>query len=339
LMPPSSPFPRIQGDRMDALMVTSDFPDVRVGRITEAMNDYRWRHTVISRRPPAQFESAYAHIVNSPFLGWKDVAKYVSESDAAIVHVHGEMYCYHSALIAREATKKPIVLNAHDLTIAREGVLYDPYEHQAFEDADALVFVTEQQRDFARLAGYAVDKPTAFISNLPSSTYFIEKSCLPHIGGVVCSGGMSKRGDDSNRRDLSAVADALKGALHIYPGQEAPDYGIPHDVEYDYPLYIHRLGRHDWGFAGHPVPNPAWGHSFPTRIGEYWSAGLPFVSLNVPLLEPFARRGMGILLSSLSELSDLPDPKSYRKAVMDQRYQYTTQREISKLDELYRGLL
>jgi hypothetical protein len=324
------------------LMVCGTFPDVRVGRITEAMNDNGWEHDVICRRPPVQLDYAYRHIRSCAYWDWPDFVREIRNSKAEVIHVHGELYDYWPVLAAKEAgDDRPVILNCHDLVCARQESLFDVYEADALANADAHVWVTDEQRDFASKLGLVTDKPTAVISNFPSSSVFVDKPLFPHIGGILYEGGIDKRGDDSNRRDFSAVADALDGNLHILPantfvGDET--YGIVHDLEYDYSLVCQRIAQYDWGFAGHAEPNPAWGHSFPTKVGEYWAAGLPFVSINVPLLQQYADKGMGIVIDSLSQLKRLPDPKPYRKAVLNLRGQYTVQREIPALAKMYGGL-
>lgn len=317
-------------------MVCGNWPDVRVGRITEAMRDQGWEHDVICRRPPAQFYHVYSSIRSCPYWDWADFQREIRNSDAEVIHVHGEQYDYWPVLAAREVTDRPIILNCHDLVCARPESVFDAYEADALATADAHVWVTNEQREFAKKVGLRTDIPNITITNYPTSSAFVDKPMLSHIGGIVYAGGIDKRGDDVNFRDFSEVADTVP--LHIYPANTFEGdgtYGILHELEYDYFLLPHRLARHDWGFAGHVKPNDAWGHSFPTKVGEYWAAGLPFVALNVPLMQEYADIGMGVMVKRPSDLANLPDPKPYRKAVLANRGRFTMQRLAPELAALY----
>ena len=270
---------------------------------------------------------------------YADYVRIIAESDCDVVHVNCDLYSFWPVLAAKDAGKK-VVANIHDLSCARrEDALYDVYERAALEAADAHIWVTPLQRDFAISKGFDIaDKPWTHVLNFASRSVFIDKPLLPSIGGVVYAGGLSKRGDDTGRRDLSRIADALDGELHIYPGNTGVDYGIVYESEHDYPLYIEKIARHQWGFSGHPELNEAWAQTFATKVGEYWAAGLPFISLNVPFMQEYADRGLGICIDSLDDLKRLPDPKPYRKCVLAQRDTLTTQSFAPQLGDLFRSV-
>lgn len=317
-----------------ATMITADFPDVRCGRITRALRDNGWTHDVLTRGYPPQMDDVYTHIDCNPYRDRFTVG----DTGTALYHVHGEMHHYHPVLDLKAQTDKPVILNVHDLTCARPESILDKWEKECIEAADGLIWVTREQRDFAQRMGINVDKPTAFFGNYVSSAYFIDKTPLPHIGGVCYEGSIASRGEGANDRDFSPVADALDGALHIYSGGMNPDYGIVHDPVFEYEMLFQRLAQHDWGFAGYHSYSPSWEHSQPTKAYEYLAAGIPIISMNTPLLDPLIEMGMGVRIESLSDLKRLPDPKAFRKAIMANRRHFSAERDIAGVLELYAEL-
>jgi hypothetical protein len=324
------------------LMVCGSFPDIRVGRITEGLSDAGWDHDLLTRRVPAQFSHAYRSMRADPYWDYNDYVVEISRSGAEIIHVHCELYDYWPVAAAINAADgRPVIANIHDLSCARSGSLFDPWEPRALAGADALVWVTDGQRDFAKSVYGLADRPSCTVTNYASSSCHIDRPILSHIGGVVYAGGIQPRGDIASKRDLSPMVDALGGQVHIYPGNDFSEYGIIHAVEYEYPLYMERLARHDWGLAGFPVPDPSWEHSFPTKVGEYLAAGLPFIAMNVPELIPLAKAGLGIHVTSLADLKRAArqDPKPYAKRVKASRGRYTSQKACRPLAEMYGALL
>ena len=179
------------------------------------------------------------------------------------------------------------------------------------------------------------------IPNHASSSVFLDKRVLPYVGGVVLHGGMMPRGDEQTSLDHSLAADALDGKLHLYPGGEPPDYGIVHRMEVDYNLLIHRLSQHDWGYCGTANPDHVWGQALPTKVGEYFAAGIPVIALNCPPVKPLCDAGMGIYLTDVRDLpkAAATPTKTFKKAVMHNRARFTTERAIEPLVELYRSIV
>ena len=325
---------------MRSLFISTGYLDVRAGRAALALKDHGIEAEGLCFRWPPQLRDAYTHLTVDPLMDWRDIQRFVKASKADVIHIHGELYGYWLAQCVREATDRPVILDCHDLACARPNSLLDAYEQRAFQMADAFVWVTQEQRDFGLKMGLAaLGKPEVFVTNYVTSSAFIDKPLLPKIGGVVYAGGISKRGDGSQERDLSAVADQIP--LHIYCGSpEPPDYGINHPQEVHYPLYIQQLARYDWGFCGHPFQATSWLQSMPTKATEYFAAGIPGIFMNVPACREFAERGMGVYIDDIRDLKKVAslDPKPYRKAVMAQRREFTVERIIDPLVELYRGL-
>jgi hypothetical protein len=319
--------------------VSGNYLCVRAGKTTESLRIHGWEHDAICGSNITHFNDSYRRIHQYQNITDEDVIAALRDGGYRLAHINNEPNW--PILPAKEAGI-PVILNVHDVTSARPKFLFDPHEYPAYEAADGFVFVTDAQRDFCISLGFPVEgKPYAVIGNLASSTCFVDKPLLPHIGGMVYEGGVDVRGYDAAWRDLSPLADALAGRLHIYSGGHACDYGIPHPTEFEQRALMERLAQHDWGFCGTPVENAAWSHSWPNKACDYLSAGIPIVCMNVPVLKPLCDRGLGVYVNSVQEAAAVSrtNPKPYRKRVMAQRGEFTFQREVHKVAALYEEVL
>jgi len=328
---------------MRSLMVSANYLDIRASRCALALKENGIEVDALTWRHPPQLRHAYRDITVDPLMGWEDVVRHIKKSTADIIHVHCELHGYWVAVAAREAAgDRPVICDIHDLNCARPHAIPEPYEVEGFDCGDAYIWVNELQRDYAyKWNMRAGDKPEVYLNNFVTSSAFIDKTPLPHLGGLVYAGGIAKRGELDSERDFSPIADLIGDAFHIYPGGEDPDYGVNHPQESRYPLYIQRLARHDWGLVGTPTPQTSWLQSMPTKTTEYFAAGIPVVVINVPTCDEFAERGMGV---KIDDIRDIPkvlslDPRPYRKAVMAQRSQFTVERIIGPVVDMYRGLV
>jgi hypothetical protein len=318
---------------MHGVMVCGEFPDIRCGRITSALRDNGIHHGVSTLKYPPQLDDVYDFVDWRNTDGARGVIERTLSHDCDIFHVHGEIQQFWPVVFLKEKTNKPVILNIHDLPCSRVRSILDRYEAEAIEKADALVWVTETQRQFGESMGLNVDKPYCIVPNYPSRRFFINETPLPHIGGIVIEGGMDKRGNTANDIDYSKIADTVE--VHLYSGSNRPDYGIVHRTETDYHLLIQRLAQHDWGFCGSAYENYTWTVALPTKMGEYFAAGIPVIGLNCPAVKPFCDMGMGVYLESVEELKDLPDPAPYKEKVFEHRDKFTTENAIGPLVELY----
>lgn len=325
-----------------AVMVSGSYPCVRAGKITEALLEKGWEHTVIGRMLPPQFQSCYKRIITRRCGTREEVAEATMAQEGELIHVHNEP---NWPVYYLRDDPRPIIFNVHDVTSARPFHPEDPnylLEHESYERADAFVFVSEEQRAFAITKGLDIEgKPYACIGNYASANTIIEKPVLPHVGGVVYAGGIEGREAKSAWRDFSKIADLLDKQFHYYPGGGGVDYGtgVRHDTILEYGLLTHRLSQHDWGFTGTVIPNPAWGHSLPNKVFEYMAAGIPFAALNNPLLKDLCDSGLGIYLDDYRQLATLPNPKPYAKRVKQERHRFTMRYHIDPVVELYEKVL
>jgi hypothetical protein len=323
------------------LMVTGNFPCIRVGKTTEALGYRGWEHDVFCMHQPPQLRDVYKSITEVRSATDTEVADFIRASDAEIIHIHNEPNW--PVLVAKDATKKPVILNVHDAACARPLSMRDPFEFDAYESADALIFVTEAQRDYVLDSGARIeDTPYTVIGNYATSRYFVDKPILPHVGGVVYEGGIDARGAKERWRDQSVIADALQAdgvPFHIFSDTDV-DYGTPHGAVVEFSALTHQISRFDWGFCGVPEAIPAWSQSIPNKFFDYLSGGIPVIAYNCEPVREFCDAGFGIYADSIEDIlrAAHTDPKPYRKHVLENRGQYTFLRHIDPVVELYNSL-
>lgn len=325
-----------------ALMVSGAYPCVRVGKMTVALSNVGWEHDSLSFNAPAQLIDVYRRVTYNPMMTSEEFAQKCAEHPGELVHVHNEPNWPVAAI--KEYTDKPVILNIHDLHSAREETYIDPYEEEALRYADAHIWISDQQRDFAIACGLPVDKPYAVLPNFATSSMMLDKPILSKLGGIVYGGGLQPRDTPGAWRDLSPIADVCEArdmGFHVYPGNPGIDYGVVHDMVLEYRLYIHHLSRHDWGFSGVPHYNVQWAQSVPNKVFEYFAAGIPLIACNNPLLRPLCDAGLGIYVDKISDIPKAAkcNPKPYRKRVMELRGQFTMERNIDHIAELYEAVV
>ena len=312
-----------------------DRPRIRAGKMASALAGCGWEFDVLGLKYPAVYERAYRTITSDPYLTAASMAEFARAHPADLLLVNNEPN-WPVAAFRKAAGKRPLVLDVADIQSQRLEGWIDPWESEAFELADAYVFVTEAQREWALEQGLAgAHKPSALLSNCVLAAEMIDSTPLPHLGGLVYQGGADKRSARGGWRDLSSLADALGGELHLYG--DTVDYGISHGTELEYALLIQRLARHDWGFVGSPMPSLAWAKTLPNKIYEYFAAGLPVIVMNAEQCRPFCDAGMGVYCESVAEVADLvrsADAEPLRAAVRELRAQFTMEASIGPLAEM-----
>ena len=324
-------------------MITGNFPCVRAGKTTLALKNHGYRHDGLATKYPRQFEDAFRELKVDPFMTRREMGAAIREHPAEILHVHNEPNW--PVVVAKEnAGGRPVIMNVHDVTCARPQELIDKDEEAAFAAADAFVWVSEQQRAYALDMGLpGRDKPYVCIGNFVSSSMLIGgKPLLPHLGGLCYAGGTDPRSGGQSWRDYSPLADALDGQMHFYPGNVGTDYGIVHDTVMEYPLLMHRIAQHDWGFVGtYNAQIPAHQHSVPNKVFDYFAAGIPIIAMNAPLTREYVELGMGLYAGTIGDVRRAVklDPKPYRRGVMDQRERFTMEARIGVVEDLYEQLL
>jgi hypothetical protein len=317
-----------------------DRPRIRAGKLASALSSCGWEFDVLGLQYPTVYASAYRSVTADPFLTSASLRAFVAEHPARLLMVNNEPN-WPMLAFAEASAGRPVVLDVADIQSQRGDGYIDPYEAEAFALARAYLFVTPDQREYAvehHLADPA--KPFAIVSNYVLAAEMIDGTPLPHVGGMVYQGGLNMRSVQGGWRDLSSLADALGGELHLYG--DVVDYGVHHGTETVYPLLIQRLAQHDWGFVGSPVPSLAWEKTLPNKIYEYFAAGIPVVVMNAPLCEPFCSAGMGVYCDSVEEAAEVvrgTNPEPYRAAVAEQRGRFTMENHIAPVAELFDTLI
>ena len=321
-------------------LLFQDRPRTRAGKTVAALSGSGWEFDVLGFTYPRVYAGAYRSVTADPYLTAPAMRAFAENHPADLLLVNNEPN-WPVAVWREAAGRRPLVLNVSDLHSQRDDGYDDPYEAQALSLADAFIFVTAQQREWAVDNGL-VDpgKPFALLANHVLAAELIDGTPLPPIGGLVYQGGLDRRSNGTDWRDLSAVADALDGHLHLYG--ERVDYGIWQGSEPEYSLLIHRLARHDWGFVGSPVPSVAWSNALPNKVYEYFAAGIPIVAMNAPLCRSFCDRGMGVYCDTVGEVAEAVrtlDPASYRDAVRALRGESTMEAHVAPVAAMLTSLV
>lgn len=323
---------------MFALAVSGQYPCVRVGKIAVATYP-RIIHACHALKRPPQYEERYHSLDIFPCESMEQMARRIEEHPAEVIVVHNEPN-WPVVAAKQGARGRRVIYAVHDITSAREGEPIDAWERQAYDVADALLFVTAEQREFAIARGFDVEgKPWAALPNYATRDQFIDESPFPHIGGVVYAGGAHQRSGGKYWRDMSPIADVID-AFHIYCATgEHLDYGIYHRPEANYQRLIYRLAAHDWCMAGIPIPHEGYNHAIPNKPFDAFAAGIPIIVMNAPLLKPICERGLGIYCETYEDVREAAntDPAPYREKVLELRDEYTIEAHVDELFDLYEG--
>jgi hypothetical protein len=312
-----------------------DRPRIRAGKMAKALRGHGWEFDALGLMYPTVYANAYRTVTTDPYLTSTSLREFVAAHPADLLLINNEPN-WPVAAVRDGARGRAVVLDVADFQSQRDAGYVDPYEREALALADAYVFVTADQRTWAIEQGLAsAEKPFALLANQVLASEMIDSTPLPHLGGLVYQGGLDPRGARGGWRDLSSLADAAGGQLHLYG--DSVDYGISHGSEPEYALLIHRLARHDWGFVGSPVHTLAWEKTLPNKIYEYFAAGIPVVVMNAEQCRPFCEDGMGIWCESVEEVAEVArsvDPTPYRETVFARRAEFTMEAHIAPLAEM-----
>ena len=290
------------------------------------------------------------------------------EATADIFHVHNEPSWFVSAI--KETVDTPVVLDIHDSYSAR--MTNEEVEEQRdlgrnvsrifveernnFQIADALVFPGEAFANVVKET-FDLEQPSLILpSYCPQGWYSYTGE--EWMGGLVYEGKVDLKED----HDKYDIAYGLRYSEYLELAQKAHDIGIGFHIyvpRTDEPFveafgdisFLHRaraiqslisgIARHDWGLVGNIFPTPEWDVAYPNKMFEYIAANVPVVAINAGECGKFiVKEGFGIEVESLEELKERWDEHTeIRKNIIKKRQQWTMDKHIHKLLNLYKSLI
>lgn len=277
--------------------------------------------------------------------------------------VHSHNLPDQLTVLALEVTggRIPVIHDVHDFASLRRTPYRDGFpppgdplllERRAVEGSDALVTVSDVL--LAEIAArYQLPGHTLVFANYVVGASLPEE--LPPWGRprdgawrLVYQGTLF---DDGGHYDLRDIFRALaRGGieLHLYPVRSAPAYqalaGVCCHDTLDPHALLRALPRYDYGWAGfNAALNGAHLDTvLPNKLFEYLGCGLPVLTLRHHALERFVREhGVGLVLEGVDDVGaqlaaiDLP---ALRRQVIALRGQFTVERNIHRLVELYEAV-
>lgn len=267
-----------------------------------------------------------------------------------LVHVHNEpgwvMWNVKEVL-----PNKKIILDIHDSMIWRSKNIKhrSSEERLMFNWADGIVVPSKTCQ---RLL-----KPEVHCLVLPPycNEFVYQDRSWGWKGGIVYQGRVDLP-DAAEfmgycKMDKTAkVFDKAKIPFHIYmPGKEKdlsrwrelyePICIFHKGLQYEEMLSA--MGFYDWGLCGNVDKFRDWDVAMPNKLFEYMAGGIPIIALNCKEVGRFVEKhGVGISVSNVSQIKERWDEREgCQRNVMLKRYEFTMEKHIYKLEELYRCVL
>jgi hypothetical protein len=285
--------------------------------------------------------------------------------DADIFHCHNEPSWFVTA--CKEAfPDKPVIMDIHDSLLLRRNqkeveetrdnriFRHTSDERNNFQLADGLVYVCDPMKEIVG-EEYALDQPNIVLpSFVPERWNRID--FRQYLGGLVYQGRVDTPDELPREWNFFQYSNYIPFAekckefgmdFHIY----TPRKNIPVREQYDKVCHLHepqkydklikRIGCHDWGLVGNLDFHEEWKHALPNKMFEYWAGCTPVVSINAEHSSKWLEEtGLGITVESVEELGERwREHRDIRKKIVKERSQWTMDRHIHKLEELYGELV
>ena len=290
----------------------------------------------------------------------EDLRRAVAEFRPDLIHSHN--LPDELTVLARSVTegRVPIVHDVHDLQSLRRTPYEDGFpeprdalalEQRAVEESAALVTVSEEL--VAEIG--ARHRLPAQVLTFPN--YALRRDLPRHLPPpdrprngplrLVYQGTLAVNNGHYDLRALFATIAAANLKLDVYPNRPLPDYrgiGVQLRGKLTPVQLLAALPAYDLGWAGfNAALNGA--HldtALPNKVFEYVGCGLPVLTLRHKALARMVEaHGLGVVLDGLDALAerlDALDLVSLRRQVAAIRFDYTVERQIGRLLELYESL-
>jgi len=283
-----------------------------------------------------------------------------------VFHAHNEPSYFVTAI--KEICDKPVILDVHDSWLARitpeqwenkkekgeKAIRITSEERNNFQLADGLVFPSEPFANIVR-DEFRLEQPHIILPPyVPHNLYNYQS--FDYYGGLVYEGRVDLKSslkekyktgfEYTDYEELAKNCKELDIDFHIYASGKKDFVKVyePIAIIHEpvvYPKLMNTLSMHDWGLVGNLTHTPEWEVSMPNKLFEYIAAGVPIVSINAKACsELIAEYGIGITVSSMEELRGRwREHRECRKRLLKVRGEFTMERHIHKLDELYRKVV
>ena len=282
------------------------------------------------------------------------INKLMGMPDFDVIHVHNEPDWLVSAAKAAKPDT-PVVYDCHDLDSQRDGEEANPDEIEAMKIADAYIFPSQSYYEGAiRYHSLPTRKPKAVVYSMCNQD-MMSIGPLPRVRGIAYEGGIAAPVEGYNYtryplyRDHRALVEemyyanipiALYGVSDIFMSQYRT-IGAMCFPPMPYVQMIRELSRWVWGFVGCADRCRTMEGSMPNKLFEYVAAGIPVIACNSPEAQKYViDNGLGVSVDSISDIPGVYDShEEWREKVKEKREQFIMEREIDKVERIYRGVM
>jgi len=290
----------------------------------------------------------------------KSISELVKRYKPDIIHSHNAPdFLTMAALNSVKDT--PIIHDTHDaitmrktpysLTDGEDRVKqYAIEERIANEESHGRIYITKGVQDYLR-GQYSVDSESEIIFN-----NYVPKDIIPQqletklssTDGethIVYAGTISSQ-TEGHHYDLRGIFKEIADHqfhIHIYASREDETYErlaqeskyIHYHGHLDQRVLMKEMTRYDFGWAGfNDVKNKV--HldvCLPNKAFEYISCGLPVLSYPHKTLTEFIEGNkVGFILNNIEELEE---SESVRENVLKNRYSFTVENNVERLNDFY----
>ncbi|MDD5353015.1 MAG: glycosyltransferase family 4 protein [Candidatus Omnitrophica bacterium] len=286
----------------------------------------------------------------------------IASCDADIFHVHNEPDWLVSA--TRDATKKPIIFDVHDLESLRWGEGPNQEEYDAFKAADGYIHVSEPCKMSAEIY-HGADKPTRIIYSYVNERFLAPDNEIvsdPSYESMVYEGGLDAKETPKpinekpnqfkvNIRYMAGLFNHIhKQGISVNCISASP---IDNDLyeqngcfvspSVSYPSMLMGLRPYGFGFVGSPWSSPLMEYAMPNKLFEYISQGVVPVCLFASESARFCKKydmGTNLDPAKMGNFKDMiADVPRQRLNLLKHRHEFIMENQTSDIISLYEEVL